>query len=101
MPTFSSRILSFFLKLIFAVFAAVIALSLLVVALGALVLSMLKWLITGKKPVFAVVWSGLRKPLPRNWPAAPGHAPQAPGAGEVVDVEAREVPDARADPRLP
>ena len=100
MPSFSSQILSFFLKLIFAVFAAVFALSLLLVALGALVLSMLKWLITGKKPVFAVVWSGLRKPPHRIWPAAPGHkgAPQAPGAGQVVDVEAREI---KADPRLP
>ena len=98
MPSFSSRILSFFLKLIFAVFAAVFALSLLAVALGALVISMLKWLITGKKPVFAVVWSGLRKPPHRIWPAAPGHAPQAPGAGQVVDVEAREI---KADPRLP
>ena len=98
MPTFSSQILSFFLKLIFAVFAAVFALSLLAVALGALVLSTLKWLITGKKPVFAVVWSGLRKPPHRIWSPAPGHAPQAPGAGQVVDVEAREI---KADPRLP
>ena len=98
MPTFSSQILSFFLKLIFAVFAAVFALSLLAVALGALVLSTLKWLITGKKPVFAVVWSGLRKPPHRIWSTAPGHAPQAPGAGQVVDVEAREI---KADPRLP
>ena len=95
MPSFSSQILSFFLKLIFAVFAAVFALSLLAVALGALVLSTLRWLITGKKPAFAVIWSGMRKAPPRMWPAAPGRD-DAPGAGQVVDVEAREV---RADQR--
>ena len=100
MPNLTSRILSFFLKLIFAVFAAIFGLSLLAVALGALVLSMLKWLITGKKPAFAIIWSGVRKSPHRMWPAAPGRkgSPRAPGAGEVVDVEAREV---RADPRLP
>ena len=100
MPTFSSRILSFVLKLIFAVFAAVFALSLLVVALGALVVSMLKWLVTGKKPAFAIIWSGLRRPSQRMWPASPGRAGKAPapGAGEVVDVEVREI---KADQRLP
>ena len=100
MPNLTSRILSFFLKLIFAVFAAIFGLSLLAVALGALVLSMLKWLITGKKPAFAIIWSGVRKSPHRMWPAAPGRkgARRAPGTGEVVDVEAREV---RADPRLP
>ena len=100
MPSLSSQILSFFLKLIFAVFAAIFALSLLTVALGALVLSTLKWLITGKKPAFADIWSGLQRSQHRMWPATPGRkgAPLAPGAGQVVDVEAREV---RADPRLP
>jgi len=82
----------------FAVFAAVFALSLLFVALGALAISSVKWLITGKKPVFAVIWSGLRQSPHRFWPAASGHAPQPPGAGQVVDVEAREI---KADPRLP
>ena len=106
MPSLSSQILSFFIKLIFAVFAAVFALSLLTVALGALVLTTLKWLITGKKPAFAVVWSGLQKSPQRIWPAAPGRkgGPMAPGAGQVVDVEAREVREIReikADPRLP
>ena len=100
MPTFSRRILSFFLKLIFAVFAAVFALSLLTVALGALVISLFKWLITGKKPAFAVIWTGLQKSPHRIWPVVAGRkeAPQAPGAGQVVDVEAREI---KADPRLP
>ena len=100
MPSFSSQILSFFLKLIFAVFAAVFALSLLTVTLGALALSTLKWLITGKKPAFAVIWTGLRKSPPRMWPAEPLRKGEsvAPGAGQVVDVEAREVRD---DPRLP
>ena len=103
MPSLSSQILSFFLKLIFAVFAAVFALSLLTVALGALVLSTLKWLITGKKPAFAIIWSGMRKSPPGMWPAAPVRkgAPPAAGAGQVVDVEAREVPEIRSDPRLP
>ena len=101
MPSFVSHILSFFLKLTVAVFAAVFALSLLAVALGALTVSTLKWLVTGKKPAFAVVWSGLRKSPHRLWPSAPGRksAPVTPGAGQIVDVEAREV---RADlPRLP
>ena len=100
MPSVSSQILSFFLKLIFAVFAAVFALSLLTVTLGALALSMLKWLITGKKPAFAVIWTGLRKSPPGMWPAASlrKDGRVAPDANQVVDVEAREVRD---DSRLP
>ena len=99
-PSFSNQILSFFLKLILAIFAAVFAVSLLFVALFALVLSMLKWLVTGKKPAFAIIWSGLRSSSQRVWPPSPMRSgkPQAPGAGEVVDVEVREI---KADQRLP
>ena len=100
MPSFPSQILSFFLKLILAVFAAVFALSLLAVALCALVFSMLKWLVTGKKPAFAIIWSGFRSSSHRVWPTSPMRTgrPLAPSAGEVVDVEVREI---KADQRLP
>ncbi len=90
-PSFSSRIVRFFLKLMLAFFAGVFALSVLLVALGALALSSLKWLATGKKPAFAVIWSGMRTSRHRMGPA--------PGAGQVIDVEAREIAAIKGGPR--
>ena len=100
MTNISNPILGFFLKLMLAVFAAVFALCLLAVALCALVVSTLKWLVTGKKPAFAIIWSGLRNSSQRVWPTSPARRGDAlsPGAGEVVDVEVREI---KADRRLP
>lgn len=95
-----SKILRFFLKLVLGVFAAVFALSLLAAALIVVVLSVLKSLITGRKPAPAVVFGRFQRYSPQGmWPGGPAQGNAAnPRAGDVVDVEVREVRD---DKRLP
>ena len=95
-----SKILRFFLKLVLGVFAAVFALSLLAAALIVVVLSVLKSLITGRKPAPAVVFGRFQRYSPQGmWPGGPAQGNAANSrAGDVVDVEVREVRD---DKRLP
>ena len=95
-----SKILRFFLKLVLGVFAAVFAVSLLFAALIVVVLSILKSLITGRKPAPAVVFGRFQRYSPQGmWPGGPAQGNAAnPRAGEVVDVEVREVRDEK---RLP
>lgn len=86
MPDFLSSLLRFVLKLALGLMAAVFAVSLLAAALVVLAFSLLKALITGKKPAAAMVFSRFQ-----------GYAPQdlwgrkAKPAGQVVDVEVREL----------
>lgn len=90
MPDFVSSLLRFVLKLALGLMAAVFAVSLLAAALVMLAFSLLKALITGKKPAAAMVFSRFQ-----------GYAPQdlwgrrAKPAGEVVDVEVRELHELR------
>jgi hypothetical protein len=95
-----SKILRFFLKLMLGLFAAVFAVSLLVAALIVVALSLLKSLITGRKPAPAVVFGRFQRYSPQGmWPGGTGQGnPVNPHAGDVVDVEVREVRD---DKRLP
>lgn len=95
-----SKILRFFLKLVLGIFAAVFALSLLAAALIVVVLSVLKSLITGRKPAPAVVFGRFQRYSPQGmWPGGPGQSnPANARASDVVDVEVREVRD---DKRLP
>ena len=95
-----SKILRFFLKLVLGIFAAVFALSLLAAALIVVVLSVLKSLITGRKPAPAMVFGRFQRYSPQGmWPGGPAQGNAAnPRAGDVVDVEVREVRD---DKRLP
>jgi len=95
-----SKILRFFLKLVLGVFAAVFALSLLAAALIVVLLSVLKSLITGRKPAPAMVFGRFQRYSPQGmWPGGPAQGTAAnPRAGDVVDVEVREVRD---DKRLP
>lgn len=97
MPGFLSRLLRFLLKLVIAVFAAALAVGLLLVALVVLALSLLKSLITGRKPVPAMVFGRFQKFSPQGmWP---GQTPRADaGKGDIVDVEVREIRD---EQRLP
>ena len=94
------KILRFFLKLVLGLFAAVFAVSLLVAALIVVALSLLKSLITGRKPAPAMVFGRFQRYSPQGmWPGGAGHdAANAPRSSDVVDVEAREVRD---DRRLP
>lgn len=97
MPSLVSQLLRFVLKATLGLFAAIFALSLLLAALIVLTLSLLKSLFTGRKPAPAMVFSRFQQfSTQRMWPGRP--APKGPlNAGDVVDVEVREV---RADKRL-
>jgi len=95
-----SKILRFFLKLVLGLFAVVFAVSLLVAALIVVALSLLKSLITGRKPAPAMVFGRFQRYSPQGmWPGGAGSdAASTSRTGDVVDVEAREVRD---DKRLP
>lgn len=95
-----SKILRFFLKLVLGLFAAVFAISLLAAALIVVLLSLLKSLITGRKPAPAMVFGRFQRYSPQGmWPGGAGRdAANAPRNADVVDVEVREVRD---DKRLP
>jgi uncharacterized membrane protein YedE/YeeE len=100
MPSFVGRILRFILKLVLGLFAVVFAISLLVAALIVVALSLLKALITGRKPAPAMVFGQFQRFSPKGmWPGNPAReTPASLGAGEIVDVEVREV---REDKRQP
>ena len=101
MQNFISQLVRFAVKLILTVLGLVFAISLLVAALIVVLLSLLKSLLTGKKPVPVVVFSKFQKFAPSGiWPGAA----KAQNAGDVVDVEVREVPvnaEAPKSERLP
>lgn len=102
MPSAVSQLLIFLLKLVLGVFAAIFAVSLLAAALVVVALSLLASLFTGRKPAPAMVFGRFRRFSPQGmWPggAAPKDPASAkPGTGEIVDVEAREIPDDRRQP---
>lgn len=95
-----SKILRFFLRLMFGIFAAVFAVSLLAAALIVVALSLLKSLVTGRKPAPAMVFGRFQRYSPQGmWPGGSAQSnPASPRPGDVVDVEVREVRD---DKRLP
>lgn len=101
MQNFISGLFRFIIKLVLAAFGLVFAISLLLVALLAVVFSLLKSLITWQKPAPFVIYSQFkqfRHGARSGWPFAQKPAPQS----EVVDVEVREVKDPQqADKRLP
>lgn len=91
-------IFRFLLKLALGLFAAIFAISLLVAALVVVALSLIKSLLTGRKPAPAMVFGRFQTFSPEGmWPGR-SEPVKPPVAGEVLDVEAREV---RNDKRLP
>lgn len=87
-------IFRFILKVALALFAAIFAVSLLFAALVVVALSLIKALLTGRKPAPAMVFGRFQKFSPEGmWPMRPARKDTAPGTGTVVDVEAREVRD--------
>lgn len=98
------RLVRFVLKLVLAAFGLVFAVSLLAAALLVLVLSLLKSLVTGKKPASAVVFTRFQKFSSTGmWRSAADRdgAAKASTAGDVVDVEVREIREVKGDKRLP
>ena len=99
MPTFTSRVLSFALRLVFWLFAAVFALSLLSASLVLVALGLLKSLFTGKKPKPAMVFGRFQRFASKDrWPGAPMRGAAAPPEAQVVDVEVREIRDDKRPP---
>lgn len=98
---FFGRVLRGVLRLVLALAALVFVLSLLLAALVMVVGVSLWALVTGRKPAPAVVFSRFRQTSQRYtqgvWPGGAGGVRQP--KGDVVDVEATEVPDAPASTR--
>lgn len=89
MPSFISKILRFALKLLLLTFGLVFALSLLAAAMVVMLLSLVKALITGKKPSATMSFGGFQKFSAKAvWPRT---ASATGKPGEVVDVEVREI----------
>lgn len=88
MQNFIHQLVRFAIKLILTVLGLVFAISLLGAALIVVLLSLLKSVLTGKKPAPVVVFRNFQKFAPGGiWPGAA----KAQNTGEVVDVEVREV----------
>ncbi|MHB1198555.1 MAG: hypothetical protein ACYCZ6_03160 [Polaromonas sp.] len=102
MPSVVSQLSSFFLKLVLGLFAAIFAVSLLMAALIVVVLSLLASLFTGRKPAPAMVFRRFHRFSPQDmWPGGPASKDPVgpkPGAGQIVDVEVREVPEDKRQP---
>jgi hypothetical protein len=90
-----SQIFRFILKLVFALSAAVLAVGLLLVALTVFALSLLKSLITGRKPAPLMAFARFQQFSQSGmWAASPSRPPSPKAAtGQVIDVEARELRD--------
>lgn len=88
---FFARVLRGALGLVLWLFAAALGLGLLLVALVLLLVGALWALLLGRKPTQPVFVTRMHRfTRTRVWPGRPGTA-------EVVDVDAREVPDQRLD----
>ncbi len=86
----------FTIKLILAIFGLVFAVCLMLVALVAVVFSLLKSLITWQKPAPFVIYSQFKQSRQGNrsgWPFAAKPKP----THNVVDVEVREVKEPASD----
>jgi hypothetical protein len=88
MQNFFSRFIRLVIKLVLAAFGLVFAVSLLLAALVVIFLSLLKSLITGKKPAPVVMFKKFQNFAPGGmWPGTT----KAQNTNDVVDVEVREV----------
>lgn len=89
-----SKLLSFTFKFLLGLFAIIFAVSLLVAGLFVVALSLLRALFTGQKAAPATVFGRFQRFSHQNiWPGRSSRGkPDSPSAGEVVDVEAREIP---------
>lgn len=97
MSNFLGQLFRLVLKLVFGLSAAVLALGFLLVALTVFALSMIKALVTGRKPAPLMAFARFRQFQQQGaWPGAPvRHASPKSASGQVVDVEVREIRDDR------
>lgn len=106
---FFGQLLGLVFKVFLGLLAAVFAVSMLAAGLVYLVFASIRFLLTGRKPAVAVMFSQMqqfrRSAADGVWPAArrPPAEPQ-PRSSDVVDVEVREINDegnAADKPRQP
>lgn len=97
---FLGRVFSGIVKLVFGLALAVFVLSLLLAVLAVVLVASLWALVTGRKPAPVVMFNHFRQTSQRYaggvWPGRTGAGnPAARGAdlGDVVDVQAHEVPE--------
>ena len=103
LTAFLNAILRLFLKLMLAALALVFALGLLAAALIYLAWGGVVFLLTGRKPAAAVLFSQAQKLKKFSaagvWPRPGTHAAGARATSpDVVDVEAREIPGDKREP---
>ena len=94
MTAFINRFFRFIFKLVLAVFGLVLVVSLLVAAVVVIVFSLLKSLVTGKRPALLTTFNRFQAYAPKGmWSGSAGRgATSAPAkGGDVVDVEVREI----------
>lgn len=94
MDSVVSQLLSFVFKFLLGLFAVIFAVSLLVAGLFVVALSLLRALFTGQKAAPSAVFGRFQRFSHQNmWPDRSSRGrPDSPSAGEVVDVDAREIP---------
>jgi len=97
---FLGRVFSGIVKLVFGLALAIFVLSLLLAVLSVVLVASLWALVTGRKPAPVVMFNHFRQTSQRYaggvWPGRTGAgSPAARGAdlGDVVDVQAHEVPE--------
>ena len=103
LTAFLNSILRLFLKLMLAALALVFASALLTAALIYLAWGGVVFLLTGRKPVVAVLFGQFRQLKKFSaagvWPRPGTHAADARAASpDVVDVEVREIPRDKREP---
>ena len=94
MTNFVSGFFRFALKVVLAALGLVFVVSLLAAAFVVVVFSLLRSLITGKKPTVSMTFNRFQQYSPKGmWPGAAGREAQngLAKAGDVVDVEVREI----------
>ena len=103
LTAFVNSILKLFLKLMLAALALVFASALLTAGLIYLAWSSVVFLLTGRKPAVAVLFSQAQKLKKFSaagvWPRPGAHPSNARAATlDVVDVEVREIPGDKREP---
>jgi hypothetical protein len=93
---FIGRAISLLLRLALALAAAVVAISLLLAGMVAVVFMLLRALLTGRKPAPVMVWQRYRQASASRWTqraaSEGGHGRPRAAVADVVDVEARDIP---------
>ena len=105
---FFSQVLGLVIRIFLAALAVIFAVSMLAAGLLYLVFASIRFLLTGRKPAVAVLFSQMQQfrqsAADGVWPATRRKAPAPPRTADLVDVEVREINEERSPtdhPRQP